>query len=208
MDERASGITPTREQVAPLPVALLPYLGVDGVEVTQGTLFGWEKVAAENRPTSLFTCPDATPLDFNPPQTTMLAVGGLGYTFAWNVPFDYGVNEGVFGFVYDRSFDTRRLRGHLGRVKDSSRTLLLADADANRARGSLMAWQPALDEQGPTTLFDSLTTLADGDDRLGPAIDAERHRGRLNALSADGHVAASATDIASLKELYLLPANP
>ena len=57
VDERDTAVTPTREQVAPLPVALLPYLGVDSVEVTQGTLFGWQKVAAINPPTNYLPAP-------------------------------------------------------------------------------------------------------------------------------------------------------
>ena len=201
VDERLSRITPTREQVAPLPAALLPYLGVEDLEVTQGTLFGWQTVRDANRPVGLFACPAAEEPQ-NSGQTTTIAVGGVGYVFGWDVRYDYGLNEGVFGHVPQREFEPIRLRGHLARVSDAADTLLLADAHNDARRGSLMAWSPReLNE--PTTLADVLPRYDESeDDPLGPSLDEHRHDGRLNALFADGHVAAAATDDAG--DLYLV----
>ena len=192
VDERQSRITPTREQVAPLPAALLLYLDAGDVEISQGTLFGWEKVRDANRPVGLFACP-AAPEPANSGQTTVTAVGNFAFVFGWDVRYDYGLNEGVLGHVPERDFEPIRLRGHLMRVTDAANTLLLADAHTDARRGSLMAWSPRVVD-APNTLADVLPRF-DGadDDPLGPALDADRHDGRMNVLFADGHIVPHAT---------------
>ena len=193
VDEQQTGITPPREQIAPLPAALLPYVGVEGVEVTHGTLAGWERVRDGNATLSLFECPAAADLLGSPPQTAMLVVGGVGFSFAWDVRYDYGLNEAVLGFLPQPQFEPIRRRGHLARVGDASITLLAADADANRTLGNVMTWAPMA--VGPAaTLADALPQFTGGPgDPLGPALDELRHDARLNALFADGHVAPEPT---------------
>ena len=107
---------------------------------------------------------------------------------------DYALNEGVFGFHYDPKYSTRRLRGHLAKVRRSNEVVLYSDAKLRSSPAASfmpdpwLVWTPALTSTGPVTLADAL-------DNNGKALDAYsfdriRHRGRMNIAFADGHVAA------------------
>jgi prepilin-type processing-associated H-X9-DG protein/prepilin-type N-terminal cleavage/methylation domain-containing protein len=176
---------PTHETVAPLPVALLPYLGADDLEVNGGILGNWDRVRQRYRATELYECPSAPAEVADPYQLAGLSIGDSAYTILWGVRYDYALNEGVLG--YDHRGDVRRKRGNLARVGDASRTALTGDVDSWTQTSQFITWSPSR-EPG-----DGLTTLADVFERTdkvlpSPRFDPNRHRERANVAFMDGHV--------------------
>ena len=194
--------TPTEEQVAPLPMAVLAQLGASGVEVSQGTLTLWETAAA-GPASAVFRCPAAGDAAGEPYATISLLVPPTAYIFPGNVRTDYGFNEGLLGLEADRANDARRLRGALAGVRRPAEVVVAGDVDRDTQPSQLAVWSPALGRSGPVTLADVLSNTAEV--WPSPTFDPRRHGGSANVAFADGHVEAVPITPAALGGVYLLP---
>jgi prepilin-type processing-associated H-X9-DG protein/prepilin-type N-terminal cleavage/methylation domain-containing protein len=115
-------------------------------------------------------------------------------------PIDFAFNEGVFGFSPELD-DQRRLRGHLVRIENASRVVLLGDTNNEQFSSAAQTWRPARGESAPDGPI-AIAALLDSssDPRVWPSQPLMfRHRDRVNLVFADGHAAAFTNDSAALE---------
>lgn len=201
----AQGLTstvPTRELVAPFPAALLPYLGAEYVELDEGVLWGWEHVAEGTSSLSVFSCSSAEDPTGTPRPSIQLVIGSIGYSRAWDVRMDYGLNEGILGYDHAASTLPRRLRGQLTRVQDASRTVLIGDVDPQRSPSPLLTWRPSFGSDANVSLRDVLDQTASV--LPSASLDLRRHQGNANFAFVDGHVESVPIRSDNLSRLMLL----
>jgi prepilin-type processing-associated H-X9-DG protein/prepilin-type N-terminal cleavage/methylation domain-containing protein len=206
--------------ILPLPGALAPYMGVKGLP--DDDWHKYDQALNEMKFWRRFMCPGtdsfqamkktADPNDTTPvgQGTMMIMVDERGTELAaWSTNSDYAPNEGVFGFHFDPKYATRRLRGHIAKVKKPNETALFTDAKLRKDRAASfmpdpwLVWSPALESSGPVSLADALDDNGNAQDRY--SFDYIRHRGRMNIAFADGHVAAHRISTPELRTVYLLP---
>src|SRR5262245_45419351 len=140
----------------------------------------------------------------------------MGMTYWWSSNTDYGPNEAIFGYHYDRRNNGRRLNGNLNWLKRSSQVVFFTDAKGrDKVPGGhydpWICWTPSLTTasgkpmDGPVTLADAFLKT----DRVVPGCSASfdmlRHRGKINVGFADGHVETLRITAADLSRAYLLP---
>ncbi|MCS7033082.1 MAG: hypothetical protein NZ561_03700 [Phycisphaerae bacterium] len=108
------------------------------------------------------------------------------------VPFDFALNDAVFGH------GPGRLAGKLSKIGNPGRTMLLADAaplpvSEHIGSGAPLFWSPAPNASRPLTLSDAFEEngRVTSVQRL---FDPQRHGNRANVLYADGHVDAASLD--------------
>lgn len=210
--------TAVKHTVVPLPAAMAEHLGVRDLP--------GEWKALDNALNSrqgvwrYFMCPDSDaehkpklnsdPNDTNwQGQGTMLvAAVGNSPVIAWATNSDYGFNEGVLGYHYDRRYARNRLGGKLSAVRNPSEVALFTDALPRKTAAvyffpmGWICWTPALTATGPVTLGDALAAngRAEGVD----SFDLNRHKKRINIGFVDGHVATYPIDKAALDTVYLV----
>jgi len=192
------------EIVAPLMNALVPELGVGNASFpTASEVYN----ASQNEPIGwrVFKCPGepariagANFLEIVP------MVDGIPIIMMGPQAADYAANEAVFGF---RAGQRAYLAGRAAAIRRPSVTLLLADGGApTRFRGggdgAPLFWEIQPGAPRPLNLGDAL----DGGGRVfsrSPLFDPLRHRGRMNILFADGHVAVRSIDANSLRDVIV-----
>jgi prepilin-type processing-associated H-X9-DG protein/prepilin-type N-terminal cleavage/methylation domain-containing protein len=206
--------------ILPLPGALAPYMGIKGLPDDDWQKYdqalndmkywrrwmcpGTDSFQAAKR----FSDPnDATPVGQG---TMMIMVDNRDNELAaWSSNSDYAMNEGVFGFHFDQKYSSRRLRGHLAKVRRSNEVVLFSDAKLRATSAASfmpdpwIVWTPALLGTGPATLADALDNNGRAIDSF--SFDRVRHNGRMNIAFADGHVAAFRITSPDLRGAFLLP---
>ena len=109
----------------------------------------------------------------------------------WQVPYTYGINEGVFGFHHGGTY--RRLRGQQVSVRSPGSVALLADASVGSSGGSLATFGPKIQASpGPVSLHDVVEQT--GRASSGVSFPMQRHDGAVNVLFGDGHVSRITAD--------------
>ena len=146
-------------------------------------------------------------------QGTMMSVStGNFMSFFWSTNSDFAINEGVFGYDYRPRYGNRRLAGNLGRIQRPSELVLFCDAKNARQvdptfpssfRDPWIMMSPTLDGAQPVTLADVLAQNAASVMPYRAQLDKLRHRSRMNAVFADGHVETLAITPAALQRVYL-----
>jgi prepilin-type N-terminal cleavage/methylation domain-containing protein/prepilin-type processing-associated H-X9-DG protein len=190
--------------VTPVPftAALAPYLGVTHLNFEDWNQLD-QALNSKDGIWRLFMCPDTDTMEraialgqgdagASIEGAMMICTLGPSTVTAWATYSDYGANEGVFGFHYDPKYGRNRRAGNVAAIRNAGEVVLFTDAvprqtpsDPIMARGWI-TWTPTLDGTGPATLGDALV----GNGRVSAAdnFDRLRHRERINAVFADGHV--------------------
>lgn len=197
--------TVSLESVAPLQVAVASYLGV---RLSYAEMIDLDtQLRARRQAFEVFRCPAM--VANGEPGSMMIGVerdGVVREIILWSVASNFALNEGVCGFHYSATYESRRYGGKLSKIIDSSRTMLLGDAapqggGASESGGS-MFFSPRLDSAGAVTLADALA----GTSATHPTMfDRRRHQGRMNVAFVDGHVEAVAITSGALRHVFLLP---
>ena len=209
---------PGFDNVIPLPAALAPYLGVNGLPDNDWTALD-QALNARDGVWRHFMCPDtnamekASAVDPNGPYivdqgTMMVCAIGNSIVSYWATNSDYGLNEGILGYHYDSRYDNNRAGGHMSRVRRTSEVAIFTDAIASKAPpipsfpfGSI-CWTPSLDGVGPASLGDAFA----GNGRAGSkdSFDLNRHSKRMNVAFLDGHVETVPLKQDALDKVYLI----
>ncbi|HEX8916347.1 MAG TPA: prepilin-type N-terminal cleavage/methylation domain-containing protein [Humisphaera sp.] len=203
----------------PFTAALAPYMGMTHLRADDWNYLD-RQLNDKDGPWRLFTCPETDTLEkgltSNQAETGLASIEGMmmvcsvgsGTVTAWATYSDYGANEGVFGFHYDPKCARNRLAGNVAAIRGASEVVLFTDAvprptpgDALMARGWL-TWTPTLDGTGPATLGDALANT--GRASAPENFDKVRHRGRINAVFADGHAETLPITKGALDRVYLV----
>jgi prepilin-type processing-associated H-X9-DG protein len=206
--------------VVPLPAALAPYLGVFNLPDND-----WQAMdQALNAPDGVwrrFMCPssdalekgklNSDPNDQNRvDQGTMMVTDvGFGAASGWATNSDYGFNEGVLGFHFNRRYAENRLGGQLTKVRRSSEVALFTDAIPRKAPSmpgfppGWICWTPSLTGTGMATLGDAFA--GNGRVEAKDSFDLYRHAKRINVGYVDGHVETVPMAQENLDKVYLIP---
>ena len=204
---------PTIELPVPFSIDLIAHmsgLGLGGAIVPD---YRWSVMEQKVREAELFRCPSARPMRtgawypgwqdgvFEGAPSVYVSLDGLMYGTTWYVNVDYATNAGVVGFHYDLAFEHRRKAGHLTRVAEASRVVLLGDT-----AGWESVWIPALTppdvEPQPVTLRDVLQQSINVHPTSSP-LDLRRHDGRMNVLYVDGHAEGVEQTVPNLSRALL-----
>lgn len=177
------------ERPAPMPAALSRYLG-QTVRLDSPT----NMVTDLNNSgiLRLFKCPSqqgALPGRF----IQSFSNGWLAPT----LPSSYIQNEALLGFNSD---PTRRLRGQLNRVRNSSKVMFVSDGlprGAPFAQPLLIVWNSGA---GDRTLLDARNNSGGGHFTV---FDFTRHRGKMNVAFADGHAESVRMTPSGLSEVFI-----
>jgi len=207
--------------IVPLPAALAPYLGIRYFDYSDAGRIDQQMNDREKGVWKMFMCPstesfnyrrigsgsDATPFG----QGTMMSIFNNGSAIAsWSTNTDFGMNEGALGFHYLAQYQTRRLAGNIARMKNSSQTMIFADALRGASAAYYFAedpwitFRPNLAGTGPVTLKDVLAKDTSKITVLGQ-LDLKRHKGKMNVVFGDGHVELIRIEPGDLSRVYLLP---
>lgn len=193
--------TPTKEQIAPFPMALVADLGMRRLDPDERTIRDWQNIVKENKLLAVFRCPalgdDAPSRPF-----TALEIGNVEYVTLNDVRMDYALNEGVVGYSFDDTGD-RRLAGAVIRIRQPSSVVLMGDANPMRPTSQTFCWTPTLSTRVAVSLADVLQSAPNVSASAG--FDVARHRGSANIAFVDGHVETVRLDAASLSGALLLP---
>jgi prepilin-type processing-associated H-X9-DG protein/prepilin-type N-terminal cleavage/methylation domain-containing protein len=206
--------------ILPLPGALAPYMGIKGLPDNDWK--DYDQALNDMKYWRRWMCPStesfqaakrtSDPNDFTPvgQGTMMIMVDNRNSELAaWSSNSDYALNEGVFGFHYDAQYSTRRLRGHLVKVRRPNEVALYTDGKLRATPAASfmpdpwLVWTPSLNSTGPVALSDALDNNGKAIDKV--SFDLIRHKGRINVAFADGHVAAHRITSLDLRNVYLLP---
>ena len=211
----------------PFPAAIAPYLGHKYLNYSNWADLD-SQLNGRDGIWKLFMCPssgafdkparggDAPDMPANTPvgQGAMMAIKILDASskvlVAWSTNSDYALNEGVFGFHWSPLLQHGRLAGHLARVKHPASTVLATDArpsDEASYRGfdGWILWTPTSNPTRTVTLGDVLETSTGESVASDPTrFDRVRHRGRINIVFADGHVATYSITKRDLARAYLI----
>jgi prepilin-type processing-associated H-X9-DG protein/prepilin-type N-terminal cleavage/methylation domain-containing protein len=202
--------------IVPLPAALAAPLGFVKRNATE-----WAEMEnILNRDTGVwraFMCPSTRGTDrprtnfgaqgdVPAGQVTLVKVTAGGFGYEWSSNTDYGPNEGVFGYHYDKT-KLRRLNGNTTWIRRPSQVVLFSDAKGRSSRSGLLpdpwiCWTPSLESTGAVTLADVF--LKNGQAYDSDSFDMLRHRGKMNIVFADGHVQTVKINAAELRQAYLL----
>lgn len=167
-------------QVAPLPIALAPYLGQTNIRIDNkaNMLADYNKGVTRK----IFSCPS------NLDKIESGVQAGLFIADAgWSGPVlatSYAFNEGVLGWAdapNGNVINHNRARGNLSRIRGPADMVYLTDASPRSTNG----WMVYNDHDRNETLSDFLTGKNDTTDPL--LFDHVRHRGNMNILYLDGH---------------------
>lgn len=151
-------------------------------------------------------------------------------TAVWSTNGDYVINEGVFGWSYNKNI--RRLRGNFAKFSNASKLVLMTDGKrSSEAANSYMpdgwqVWTPTNLSQEMTQAVPFGGALANEPKyggKTGAALTVSyktstnsatrgiemfdlRHRGKINIVFADGHVETRKIFKADLDDIFILPA--
>jgi len=206
------------QTIVPLPAALGEHLGVNGLPDNWRELD--RALNAKEGVWRRFMCPDTDSINraklegdaydnYEGQGTMMVAAVGASAVIYWATNSDYGINEGVFGYHYDRQFAHNRRNGNLASVRMASEVALFTDAVPRKAPAvdgfpfGWIMWTPSLSGTGPATLADALA----GNGRVDSAenFDTTRHGKRIGVAFADGHVESLPITPSSLERVYVIP---
>jgi prepilin-type N-terminal cleavage/methylation domain-containing protein/prepilin-type processing-associated H-X9-DG protein len=213
------------EVPVPFPAAIAPYLGY----AKNLSYNDWDKLDQELNSKDgiwkMFICPatdsfdkalvnrkanDTTPAG----QGTMMMVRATSLSgrvqVVWSTNSDYGLNEGVFGFNYDREYKKGRLGGHITEVKNPAQTMLISDAQRrpNQAIQGFpdgwICWTPTPAPRESVPFGDVLGNVFTRHAEDSSMFDKSRHKGRINIGFADGHVGTNMINEKDLSSVYLI----
>jgi len=167
-------------RIAPLPVALAPYLGQPMLRTdTRANMLADYNSGITKR---IFTCPS------NIDKVALGAQDGLWIADqSWTGPVlatSYAFNEGVLGWADapDGSITKHnRARGNLQRIHGPADMVYMADASPRSSDG----WLVYNSHDNTETLLDFYNGKFDSSDPK--LFDKLRHYGRMNILFMDGH---------------------
>ena len=188
-----SYITDVILRVAPLQIALEPYLGQQ-VRAQRLQPDGLEEYL--NGPVlKVFTCPGNYDQMQGGSQafqiSKMIANSTSKCGFNVFLPTSYAFNEAVLGWSTGTGKSHSRLRGLITRVPHSSDVILLGDASPRNSKpGPLRGWMVYNDNGGDNTLATFFIGQHEATDRA--LFDFQRHYGTMSALFCDGHAEAVA----------------
>jgi prepilin-type processing-associated H-X9-DG protein len=162
----------------------------------------WSASHDRNFRGTLFVCPNVR---VAPAAATVEYRFGRNIYFAGQISsISYGFNEVPFGAGVDRH-DPRRLRGHLVRVRDASKLVVLGDYDPAVPGPQLQTWAPSSERHGLLSLADALDGWEASAGQLQPSITPlDYHGSESNYLLADGHVKAASAANDGLEALWLV----
>jgi prepilin-type N-terminal cleavage/methylation domain-containing protein/prepilin-type processing-associated H-X9-DG protein len=178
-------------RVAPLPIALEPYLGQ--VVRAQKLFPDGMNEYVNGSAIHVFTCPaniDDMQGGINAVQVSKMIDNQVSvYGANIRMPTSYAFSEAVLGWAGADSpnsnvTDHSRLRGLVARIPHSADVILAGDAKPRNGGtyGSLDGWMVYNDSNNQDTLA-SLFCRSDS----GVLFDHYRHYGNMNALFCDGH---------------------
>ena len=166
------GSNPMR--VAPMPIALAPYLGQTNLRTdTEANADADYKNGSTIR---LFTCPSNVDQVQQGTLQSSLFISYVGGWFAKPLQSSYAFNESVLGW----GTSDNRVHGNLTRLVGPADKILLGDA---APRGS-NSWIVYNDNSAQDRLIDLYNRTIDNDNLL---FDKVRHFGNMNILFCDGH---------------------
>lgn len=205
--------------VMPFIAALAPQLGVHNIPSENWDVMD-QALNSKDGVWKHFMCPDTDSIEKGgvgvsagdhtvEGQGMMMVCITRGGRSAWSTNSDYAVNEGVFGFHYDSTYQMNRLAGQMSAIRNPVNVVLFADAIPRKTaadpllNAGWLAWTPTLTNVGPASLGDALA----GNPRAQSAdnFDLNRHGKRINVLFADGHVETFPITPEALSEVYLVP---
>jgi prepilin-type N-terminal cleavage/methylation domain-containing protein/prepilin-type processing-associated H-X9-DG protein len=177
-------MTDTITHVAPLPVALAPYLGQLNLrtDTPADVLLDYNNGTTKR----IFSCPSN--LEEMQNGTTQVSIFIRSATSGWQGPLmqtSYAFNEGVLGWLDNNGAHSRE-RGNLSRITQSADLVLMADASPRGSNG----WIVYNDHSDTDTLLNFYNGVypngaTDTGDPL--LFDKVRHFGRMNIVFCDGH---------------------
>jgi prepilin-type N-terminal cleavage/methylation domain-containing protein/prepilin-type processing-associated H-X9-DG protein len=183
-----SYFTDTVVKVAPLPIALAPYLGQSNLRTDTAA----NSVIDYNNGSTIriFTCPSN--VDQMQQGTSQTSKFISCQSNGWTGPLlqtSYAFNEAVLGWCdagVSNVAGHSRCRGNLARVHGSADMVLLADASPRGANGGWIVYN---DHTNTDTLYEFYTgVFPNGTDTSDPLLfDKQRHYGNMNILFCDGH---------------------
>lgn len=194
----------TSIRVAPLPIALAPYLGQKNIRLGSAANAAVDYTNGYAR--QVFTCPsnyDQTQGDLQ--QGLFLQT--IKWTFSPGLPTSYAFNEYVCGWADAGAPSANvkqhsRCRGLLSRVRNPADVVLLGDAKPRNPETTAKtdAWVVFNDHVPTETLWDSYKANYDKTDPY--MFDIQRHNGIMCLLFCDGH--GEKTNIPDgLKQMYI-----
>jgi prepilin-type N-terminal cleavage/methylation domain-containing protein/prepilin-type processing-associated H-X9-DG protein len=159
------------QRVAPMPIALGPYLGHPfNTDSAAGLLADYETSVVRK----VFTCPANLE---NIKQGTFIGDASWTGPQLWT---SYGYNEAALGWTTGTGYI--RGRGNLARISDASNMVLVADASPRTGYLNYMAFN---DDSSDETLMEMYKGTYDATDPQ--LFDAIRHRATMNVGFMDGH---------------------
>jgi prepilin-type N-terminal cleavage/methylation domain-containing protein/prepilin-type processing-associated H-X9-DG protein len=174
-------------RVAPLQIALEPYLGQQ-VRAQQLQPEGINEYL-NGSAIKVFTCPANVDQMQGGSQAFQISkvIANSTSLCGFNVflPTSYAFNEAVLGWG-DNATGHNRLRGLISRVPHSADVILLGDASPRNSQpGPLQGWMVYNDDSGDDTLAVFFIGQHEATDRA--LFDFNRHYGNMNALFCDAH---------------------
>lgn len=166
--------TPTR--VAPMPIALAPYLGQSNLRTDTATNAADDYTRGSTL--RIFTCPSN--VDQIQEGTLQNSLFIMAHLNGWTGPLlqtSYAFNESVLGW----GSSSARVRGNMARLIDPADKILLGDASPRGANGGWIVYN---DNSTQDRLIDLYNRTIDNDNLL---FDKVRHFGNMNILFCDGH---------------------
>jgi prepilin-type N-terminal cleavage/methylation domain-containing protein/prepilin-type processing-associated H-X9-DG protein len=154
----------------------------------------WYDVEKEVTSTRMLRCPDATEAEatrtFDPGSSdggpSLLVTDGSLGDATWFYWSDYATNGAFLAFSTAPDSTSRRMRGLLTRVRNPSSFVLCADAKGPPT----VNWYSALQTTEPTNITLGQTIGGDVTPTWRSTYSKKRHRGMVNVLLVDGHVAS------------------
>jgi prepilin-type N-terminal cleavage/methylation domain-containing protein/prepilin-type processing-associated H-X9-DG protein len=213
----------TSVSVVPLPAALAPYLGVHNLPYDDWNQLD-QALNAKDGVWRRFMCPDTDALEkatftATNGQTAVADQGTMMYLksgpipiSAWSTNTDYGLNEGIFGYHYDATYDHNRFGGNASKIHHASEVALFTDAQRRKTPATdfqpdgWICWTPSIDGKGPATLGDAW--ISDGRVLDHDNFDLHRHFrnvARMNVAYVDGHVQTLSLQKENLDKVFLIP---
>ena len=162
--------------VAPMPIALAPYLGQTNLRTD--TEANADADYANGSTIRLFTCPaNIDQIQQGLLQKAQFITSQASGWASKPLQSSYAFNESVLGW----GTSSNRVHGNITRLVGPADKILLGDASP---RGSNGGWIVYNDNSAQDRLIDLYNRTTDNDHFL---FDTERHFGNMNILFCDGH---------------------
>ncbi len=178
------------ERVAPLPAALMRYLGAPSVRLDSQA-----NLQADMNNTGLakvFSCPAQETV----PQGHFIETS-YGWSYFPTAYSSYSCNEAILGYHWQAP--NLRLAGRVSAIREPSHVFFMADALPRQEFGDslFVIWNST----APATLYGSYLGATGGDNT---SFDFFRHRKRMNVVFLDGHAESVEMTAGGMGAVYLI----